>query len=90
MANDTQGNDGQAGRDRYRQNNDVRNPLEGDAKTGGSADTTSEARGTARENVGNNARGTDAHPTGPEGNDNTRNREKRDEFDRDLDNIGGG
>lgn len=61
-------------RDKYRDNDDVREPLEGDARTGGSADTKSEARGRARENVGNNARGTDANPTGPEGNDRTRRR----------------
>ncbi|HKG95295.1 MAG TPA: hypothetical protein VKA84_25475 [Gemmatimonadaceae bacterium] len=61
-------------RDKYRDNDDVRDPLEGDARTGGSADTRSEARGSARENVGNNARGTAADPTGPEGNDRTRRR----------------
>jgi hypothetical protein len=36
------------------------------------SDSRSEARGDARESVGDNARGTDAHPTGPEGNDRTK------------------
>ena len=49
-----------------------------------SPDTRNEARGDARETVGNNARGTDANPTGPEGNDRTRNRPRRDEHDVDV------
>jgi len=41
--------------------------------------------GNARENVGNHARGTDAHPTGPEGNDRTKHRHDRhDAYDDDL------
>jgi hypothetical protein len=68
-------------RDAYRDNDDVRAPLEGDRRTGGNPDTKSEARGDARENVGNTARGTDAHPTGPEGNDNTHDKPTRDSFD---------
>jgi hypothetical protein len=72
-------------RDKYRDNDDVRQPLEGGARTGGSADTNSEARGDARENVGNHSRGTAANPTGPEGNDKFRNKENaRDEFDTTL------
>lgn len=72
-------------RDRYRDNDDERNPLEGDARTGGSADTKSEARGSAREQVGNNARGTDTDERGPEANDKTRHRNDRpDEFDETL------
>ncbi len=47
-------------------------------------DTKNEARGDAREAVGNNARGTDAHPTGPDGNDGQKQRPRPDEFDRDL------
>jgi hypothetical protein len=34
--------------------------------------------------VGNNARGTAAEPTGPEGNDRTRQRQQADSFDADL------
>jgi hypothetical protein len=82
--NNRQNTDDQPGRDRYRDNDDVRHPLEGDAKTGGSADTRSEARGGARETVGNNARGTDADPIGPEGNDKQKHRPRSDEFNEDL------
>ncbi len=72
-------------RDKYRDNDDERGILEGDQRTGGKSDTKSEARGDARENVGNTARGTDADPTGPQGNDKTRHRDDRsDEFDQDL------
>jgi hypothetical protein len=69
-------------RDKYRDNDDVRDPLQDRAGT--DPDTKSEARGDAREAVGNTARDTDAHPTGPEGNDRTRNRPRRDSFDDDL------
>ena len=41
-------------------------------------------RGDARENVGNVARGTDAAPSGPEGNDRQRGRPAPDAFDGDL------
>jgi hypothetical protein len=78
-----------ASRDRYRDNDDVRQPLEGDDKTGGSADTKSEARGDARENIGNTARGTDTDIRGAEGNDNTRQRPQRDQYDDDLERRGG-
>ncbi len=71
-------------RDRYRDNDDTREPLEGDARTGGRSDTKAEARGDAREAIGNTARGTDADPTGPEGNDRTRNRPQPDSYDDDL------
>jgi hypothetical protein len=76
--------DDSARRDRYRDNDDARAPLEGDARNGTHADTKAEARGDARETVGNNARGTNANPTGPEGNDRTRGRPQRDGFDADL------
>jgi hypothetical protein len=67
-----------ASRDRYRDNDDVRDPIEGDQRNESKPDTKSEARGDARENVGNHSRGTAAAPTGPEGNDNTAHRgEKR-------------
>ena len=61
-------------RDKYRDGDDVRDPTPGDQRTDTKSDSKSEARGPARENVGRTARGTDANPTGPEGNDRTRNR----------------
>lgn len=61
-------------RDKYRDNDDARAPLSNRDRNATNPDTKSEARGDARENVGNTARGTDAEPTGPEGNDRTRNR----------------
>jgi hypothetical protein len=73
-----------SGRDKYRDNDDVRAPLAPDERSGVKSDSRGEARGDARENVGNTARGTAANPTGPEGNDNTRGRPARDEFDDDL------
>ena len=73
-----------ADRDKYRDNDDMRAPLRGDDRTGTDPDSKAEARGDARENVGNHARGTDADPTGPEGNDRTRGRPQRDDFDADL------
>ena len=77
--------DAQGGRDRYRDNDDARAPIGGDDRMGTKADSRFEARGDARENVGNNARGTDAHPTGPSGNDRTKSRDDLpDEFDDDL------
>jgi len=72
-------------RDRYRDNDDERGVLEGEVRTGGSADTKSEARGDAREHVGNNARGTDTNVTGPAGNDRQKGAAHRDEFDDTLD-----
>ena len=69
-------------RDKYRDGDDVRDPTRDRAGT--DPDTKSEARGDAREEVGNTARGTDAEPTGPEGNDRTRNRPQPDGFDDDL------
>ena len=71
-------------RDKYRDDDDMRAPLGSDDRSGTTPDTRNEARGDARETVGNNARGTDANPTGPEGNDRTRNRPRRDEHDVDL------
>jgi hypothetical protein len=61
-------------REKYRDNDDVRDPVSDRDRNETSPDTSSEARGDARENVGNHSRGTDADPTGPEGNDRTRNR----------------
>jgi len=71
-------------RDKYRDDDDMRAPLRDDDRSGSAPDTRNEARGDARETVGNNARGTDANPTGPEGNDRTRNRPQRDDHDADL------
>ena len=61
-----------ASRDKYRDNDDMRDPLSGDERTGTAPDSKSEARGDARETIGNTARGTAANPTGPEGNDRTK------------------
>ena len=58
-------------RDRFRDNDDMRDPLAADDRAGTSPDTRNEARGDARENVGNHARGTAADPT-VGGNDRTR------------------
>jgi hypothetical protein len=71
-----------ADRDKYRDNDDMRDPVED--RSGTEPDTKSEARGDAREAVGNTARGTDPDPTGPEGNDRTRKRPRTDDYDRDL------
>ena len=73
-----------ASRDKYRDNDDMRGPLSGNERTGVDSDTKTEARGDAREDVGNVARGTAAEPTGPEGNDRTRGRPQPDVFDADL------
>ena len=80
----TTGQSSAGSRDRYRDNDDMREPLAGHEREGTSPDTKGEARGDARETVGNTARGTDANPTGPEGNDRTRNRPRADGFDEDL------
>lgn len=72
-------------RDKYRDNDDVRDPAAPQDRNEPRPDTKSEARGDARENVGNHSRGTDANPTGPEDNDRTkRPRPDRDEFADDL------
>jgi hypothetical protein len=75
--------------DAHRDNDDVRNSLEGSDRAGTDPDTRSEARGNARANVGNTARDTDSHPTGPEGNDTTKHRPRSDSFDADLDTAAG-
>ena len=72
-------------RDHYRDNDDVRDPLGSDERSGVHPDTKSEARGKAREAIGNTARDTDTNATGPEGNDKTKGRPHRDQFDEDLD-----
>ena len=81
-------NDGNTGggstRPKYRDNDDMRDPLEGDSRSGTKPDSRSEARGSARETVGNNSRGTDADESGPEGNDRNASRDLPDRFDNDL------
>ena len=71
-------------RGRYRDNDDMRSPLGADERSGVHPDSKSEARGSAREAIGNTARDTDADPTGPEGNDKTKGRPRHDSFDDDL------
>lgn len=67
-------NDGRD-RDKFRDNDDMRDPVPPEERLDTKPDTKSEARGDARESVGRNARGTDANPAGPEGNDKTRQRD---------------
>jgi hypothetical protein len=74
-------------RPQYRQNDDVREPIPSDQRSDTTPDSRFEARGDARENIGNNARGTDAEPTGPEGNDPLKHPKRNpedDTFDADL------
>lgn len=47
-------------RDKYRDDDDMRDPLPPDERVGTKPDTKHEARGDARENVGNTARDTAA------------------------------
>jgi hypothetical protein len=75
---------GETNRSEYRDNEDERDPLAGAERSGIRPDSKSEARGDARENVGNTARGTAASPSGPTGNDRTRSRPRADPFDDDL------
>ena len=84
MANRDQNTSG-SDRDKYRDNDDARAIPGPESRDSVHSDSRAEARGDARDNVGNNARGTDAHPTGPEGNDHTKHRHDRpDAFDDDL------
>jgi len=82
--NENPGQRDQSGRPKYRDNDDTRDYLAGDDRAGTRPDSKSEARGDARESVGNNSRGTAAEPTGSEGNDRTRQRQQPDSFDADL------
>ena len=81
-------NDESSGRERqrpkYRDNDDHRDTLSGNERTGTHPDTRTEASGNAREAVGDHTRGTAVEPTGPEGNDRTTLRPRPDEFDADL------
>jgi hypothetical protein len=79
------GNSGESGRDRYRDNDDERQIDDAGTRNDLKSDSRNEARGDARENIGNHARGTDADPTGPSGNDKTKNRsDLPDQYDDDL------
>jgi hypothetical protein len=73
-------------RPKYRHNDDEREPVPPDQRTDTKPDTRFEGRGDARENIGNNARGTDANPIGPEGNDKFKHphRDSDEDFDSDL------
>jgi hypothetical protein len=76
---------GDSGRDRYRDNDDVRRPAPPEMRNEVAPDTKFEARGDARDSVGNTARGTDADATGPSGNDKQRSRsDLPDQYDEDL------
>ena len=65
---------GSTGRDRYRDNDDVRQIDDPGTRNDRKSDSRNEARGDARESIGNHARGTDANPTGPSGNDRQKSR----------------
>ena len=81
---------GASGRDKHRDNDDVRDPIAAGDRAGTSPDRRFEARGDARENVGNHGRGTAADASGADGNDRQKGRHDRDpeseSFDRDLQN----
>ncbi|HEX6057779.1 MAG TPA: hypothetical protein VFZ11_02085 [Gemmatimonadaceae bacterium] len=69
-------------RDAYRDGDDVRDPIPDDQRLGTKPDTKSEARGDARENVGDTARGTAAQRTGGEARDPRDQPEQRPRYDR--------
>ncbi len=69
-------------RDKYRDNDDMRDPAQD--RVGTKPDTKAEARGDAREAVGNTGRETAADPTGADGNDKTRHRPRPDAYEGDL------
>jgi hypothetical protein len=69
-------------RSKYRDNDDQRDFQQDRAGT--APDTKAEARGDAREAIGNNARNTAADPASSEWNDGQKQRPLPDEFDRDL------
>ena len=77
--------DADVSHDKYRDNDDARGYVAGADRNEAHPDSRAEARGDAREAVGNNARSTDAHPTGPSGNDRQRGRDDLpDQYDDDL------
>jgi hypothetical protein len=69
-------------RSKYRDNDDARDFQQ--QRNGVSPDTKAEARGDAREAIGNTARDTATNPTGPTGNDGQRQRPRPDAFDADI------
>ena len=69
-------------RSRYRDNDDARDFQQD--RNGVNPDTKSEARGDAREAIGNTARDTAANPTGSQGNDNQVGAPRRDQYDDDI------
>jgi hypothetical protein len=69
-------------RSKYRDNDDARDYQQD--RNGTAPDSKAEARGDAREAVGNHSRGTAADPTGPTGNDSQRQRPRPDGFDADI------
>ena len=73
--NQDDSNTGTPNRDRYRDNDDVRDPVPADQRADADPDTKSEARGNARENVGNRSRGTAAAPI-VGGNDKTKHQDE--------------
>lgn len=69
-------------REKYRDGDDVRDPIPDDQRLGTKSDTKSEARGDARENVGDTARGTAADRVGGEARDPRDQPEQRPRYDR--------
>ncbi|MDB4887788.1 MAG: hypothetical protein JWN79_3226 [Gemmatimonadetes bacterium] len=72
---------GSTSRTRHRDNDDVRDPMPAGERNEVHPDSRSEARGDARENVGNTARGTAAEPRDG-GNDRTKHGEQEPFDDR--------
>jgi hypothetical protein len=82
--NDSPQSDGTR-RDRYRDNDDVRQIDDPATRNDVGSDSRNEARGDARENVGNHARGSEADASGPSGNDRQKSRsDLPDQYDEDL------
>ena len=69
-------------RDEHRDDDNVRDPIPDDQRLGTKSDTKSEARGDARENVGNTARDTAAERVGGEARDPRDQPEPRPRYDR--------
>jgi len=73
-------------RDKYRDDDDVPDPMPPPERNETRPDTRDEVRGDAREKISNTVRGTDTNVTGPENNDRTkRQRPDWDEYQADLD-----
>jgi hypothetical protein len=69
-------------RNKYRDNDDARDFQQN--RSGVKPDSKAEARGDAREAVGNTARDTDADETGRIGNDRQKGSPRIDQYDDDL------